>query len=214
MMSVRVRLGIALTGITVVALALTGCTTTAATQEGDSSSSTARMAAWKDVWVCMLAQDPAAAPSVFFGSEMYPGRYWLNGKTGTGAVQLSPRAWVCNSSIESAANGNWLPDSMDTFVTITWPNGRPAQFGIQNPLIGTPKFYPSLVCSSSGPNCSGESKFSLDEGDTFACSTAGFDFTIKRNTDTSDFKYFEIVFGSPSAITDDFDFESPLCTKK
>jgi hypothetical protein len=213
-MTRRIRSVVAATSICVIALVLAGCTTTAATQEVDSSSSTARMAAWKDVWVCMLAQDSAAAPSVFFGSEMYPGRYWLNGKTGSGAVQLSPRAWVCNSSIESAANGNWLPGSMDTFATITWPNGRPAQFGIKNPLIGKPSFFPSLVCSSDGPNCSGESRFSFSEGDTFACSTAGFDFTIKRNTDTSDFKYFEIVFGSPSAITDDFDFESPICAKK
>lgn len=196
------------------ALILAGCSTTVAPQEVGPTSPPARMAAWKDVWVCMLAQDPAAAPSVFFGSKMYPGTYWLNGKTGVGAVQLSAQAWVCNSSTESAANGNWLPGSMDTYATITWPNGRPAEFGIQNPLIGAPTFYPSLLCSSDGPTCRGESSFSFAPGDTYQCSTVGFDFTITRNTDTSNFKYFEIVFGSPSEITDDFDFESPICVKK
>ncbi len=203
----------AVVGLGVMSLALTGCTTTATTKEIESSASTVRMAAWKDVWVCMLAQDAAAAPSVFFGTEMYPGTYWLDGKTGVGVVQLSARAWVCNDS-SSSQSATWLPSSMDTYATVSWPNGRSADIGIQNPLLGTPKFYPTLKCASAGPTCGGEANYALGEGDAFKCSTVGFDFTITRNTDTSDFKYFEIVFGSSSAITDDFDFDSPICSKK
>jgi hypothetical protein len=193
-------------------LALTGCSTAGDTDVIPSPPAE-RLAAWKDVWVFMLAQDSAAAPSVFFGTEMYPGTYWLDGKTGVGTVQLSARGWVCNDS-SASQSATWLPNSMDTYATVAWPNGRSADMGIQNPLLGTPKFYPTLKCASNGPTCGGEASYALDQGDTLKCSTVGFDLTITRNTDTSDFKYFEIVFGSSSAITDDFDFDSPICSKK
>jgi len=48
-MTRRMRSAVVATSICVIALVLAGCTTTVATQDVDSSSAPARLAAWKDV---------------------------------------------------------------------------------------------------------------------------------------------------------------------
>jgi hypothetical protein len=197
-------------GFAIVASALAGCSPVA-TPDANPTLPTQRLAAWKNVWTCMISQDPSVVPNVFFGNQTYPGKYHRSdGSTATGAVPVYRTDWICNDSSESQA-ATWLPSSMDTYATVTWPNGRSADIGIQNPLLGTPKFYPSLLCNSDAPGCVGEAKFALDEGDTFRCSIVGYDLEITRKQDLSGYKYYEIVFGSASEITDDFD--SPICAK-
>ena len=197
--------------VALTALLLTGCAAMPSPQPTPSASAE-RKAAGRNVWVCLISTDPGVLPKVFFGSEMYPDTYWRgnDGSTGTGSISLRTNEWICNDSSASQAS-KWLPDTMDTYATITWPDGRIANFGIQNPLFGTPKFYPSLGCASSGPTCKGEARYALDEGDTYKCSTVGYDVSITRNGDLPNLKYYEIRFGSASGF--DGNFDSEICAK-
>ena len=212
-MKTATRIGVALLGATILATTLVACSAPGAKDAPRPSASPDRQAALQDVWLCMIATDQANTPNVFFGNDMYPGTFRRgDGSQGKGAAQVLVNSWLCSSSAESGTSDKWLPGGMDSSATITWPNGRTSSIGVKNPLIGVPTFYPTLQCSSSGPDCKGETSYPLEEGLTYRCSLVGYDFDIARVADADGHKQIEMTLGGETQITDDFD--SPICSKK
>lgn len=151
-----------------------------------------------------MAFDPV---DVFFGSPAFPFDYYTDsnmsspaGKGGPVAI-LSSRGWVCTDTRNDIAWDTY--GSVDVFTTVTFPNGRKTNFAFANPATGAPVFYPANESQNRGPAAGQEYKVPV--GSTYTCSMLGYDFSVTRQPDDADYKYWQVKIIGKAAATDDFD---------
>ena len=160
----------------------------------------------KDTSVCFFNLNQTGAVNVFFGTQMYPLDYYMNGNMTSPAGRGGPVAlvrsmgWVCT---DTRTADTWdVPGSVDVLTTVTFPNGRKTTFGFANPSMSAPKFYPANEIAGQGPGA-GQS-YDIPEETTYSCSILEYDFTVKRRAD-DDYKNWAVEFGGETEITDYFD---------
>jgi hypothetical protein len=185
MMSLRVRLGIAVTGITVVALALTGCTLP------DSSPKEASIDGSR---LCFVKKGNGTvsvnpSPNVVSNPEMLSGE--------GGEISTQERCFTgYNAYNDVVSSSDDSSTEEDVVVDVTSPSGA-IRMMANNPYISAPQFGFDTDFARKEKFRDGKI-FGLSQGDKNSFTYKGFKFTVERRVDSSDFKEILVTFITPA----------------
>lgn len=161
----------------------------------------------KETQVCLYNPMAFDAVDIFFGTPAFPSDYYTDSNMSSPAGNGGPVAtksslgWVCTDTRNDIAWDTY--GSLDVFMTVTFPNGRKTNFAFANPGFESPIFYPANESGNRGPAAGQEYKIPV--GSTYSCSMLGYDFTVTRQPDDADYKYWLVNIIGKAAPTEDFD---------